>query len=77
MSIFENGVKAYITGFCTVEVNFPIDWKDRAVINCYLCKFFSRSNGICQLTKEISEFPDKYVGSHCPLQISDEIKEKE
>lgn len=67
--MFESGVKSYVKGTCIVEVSFPIDWRDNAEVNCYQCKFFSRNNGICQLTKEISEFPTKYIGSHCPLKF--------
>ena len=70
MSNFENGVKSYIKGRAVVEVSFPVDWKDNADISCYQCKFFSRNNGICQLTKEVSEYPQKYVGGHCPLEIT-------
>ena len=36
---------------------------------------FSRNNGICQLTKEVSEYPTKYIGSRCPLNFSGEINE--
>ena len=74
MASFENGVKAYITGECVVKIHFPVDFKDNAEVNCYQCKMFSRNNGICQLTKEISEYPTKYVGSNCPLTFDGEIK---
>ena len=73
MPNFDSGVKAYITGEYTVKVHFPVDWKDNAEVNCYQCKFFSRNNGICQLTKEISEYPTKYISSTCPLEFSGEI----
>lgn len=76
MSDFSSGVKAYITGEATVKVHFPIDFKDNAEVNCYQCKFFSRTNGICYLTKEISEFPQKYIGSRCPLDFSGEVEER-
>lgn len=75
MSDFNNGVKAYITGTYTVYVKFPIDWKNNADVNCYQCKFYSRNTGICQLTKEISEYPLKYTGSNCPLEFTGEIEE--
>ena len=68
MPNFENGVKQYIKASATVEVAFPVDFKGNADISCYQCKFFSRNGGICYLTKEISEYPSKYVGSHCPLK---------
>lgn len=77
MANFDSGVKAYIYGECTVTVSFPIDWKDNAEVNCYQCKMFSRNTGICQLTKEISEYPTKYIGSHCPLKFDGLIEELE
>jgi hypothetical protein len=75
MADFSGGVSGYIWGKCIVKVHFPIDYKDNAEINCYQCKFFSRNNGICQLTKEVSEYPTKYIGSKCPLDFSGEINE--
>lgn len=72
MPNFESGVKKYIFATTTVTVGFPVDFRDNADINCYQCKFFSRNTGVCQLTKEISEYPQKYVGSHCPLNIVEE-----
>ena len=75
MPDFDSGVKAYITGEYTVKISFPVDFKDNADVNCYQCKMFSRNTGMCQLTKEISEYPTKYIGSHCPLNFDGEIKE--
>ena len=75
MANFDGGVSGYIWGECTVKVHFPIDLKGNAEINCYQCQFFSRNNGICQLTKEVSEYPTKYIGSKCPLDFSGEINE--
>lgn len=69
---FDNGVKAYITGEATVKVHFPIDYKDNADVSCYQCKYFSRASGICYLTKEISEYPQKYISSTCPLVFNEE-----
>ena len=69
MPSFESGVKSYITGECIVKVHFPVDFKDNAEVNCYQCDFFSRNNGICYLTKKVSEYPTKYVGSNCPLDF--------
>lgn len=66
---FDRGVKSYITGTCTIAVHFPVDWNDKADISCYQCKFFSRNNGVCQITKEVSEYPTKYIGSMCPLEF--------
>lgn len=75
MSDFSSGVKAYITGETTVKVHFPIDYKDNADVSCYQCKYFSRASGICYLTKEISEYPQRFIGSTCPLDFSGEVKE--
>lgn len=72
MANFESGVSDYIKTQATVNVFFPVDHKGRSSINCFQCKFFSRNNGICQLTKEISEYPQAYVGSACPLKIMEE-----
>lgn len=66
---FESGVKRYIRGSAKVEVFFPVDWKENSAISCNMCKFFSRSTGKCYLTQEVSEYPQHYVGSHCPLEI--------
>ena len=71
MPNFENGVKRYIEGVAEIRVFFPVDWRDNPDISCRQCKFFSRTHGVCQLTKEVSEYPDKYVGSHCPLIIKE------
>ena len=69
MADFSSGVKRYVKAVAVIEVSFPVDFKDSMDVNCYQCKFFSRQSGICQLTKEISEYPQKYIGSHCPLEF--------
>ena len=74
MANFDDGVKGYIEGIYSGSVFFPVDWRENMAVNCYQCKFFSRNSGICQLTKEISEYPSKYIGSHCPLEFDGEIK---
>lgn len=76
MANFDSGVKRFIKAQATVTVYFPVDMKDRAEVNCYLCKFFSRQTGMCQLTKEISEYPQKYIGSHCPLDVIEELQKE-
>lgn len=76
MANFDDGVKAYITGECHISVTFPVDWRDNADVSCYQCSMFSRSSGICQITKMVSEYPQKYIGSHCPLDFDGEIKER-
>ena len=76
MANFDSGVKAYITGEYVVQIHFPVDFKDNAEICCYQCEMYSRNTGICQLTKKISEYPTKFVGSECPLIFDGEIKNK-
>ena len=72
MADFSSGVKRYVKAVAVVEVSFPVDFKDSMDVNCYQCDFFSRQSGICQLTKKVSEYPQKYIGSHCPLEFIDE-----
>lgn len=70
---FDDGIRGYIVGECTVQVHFPVNWNECADVTCQMCKFFSRASGICYLTKEISEYPTRYIGSHCPLNFTGEI----
>lgn len=77
MSDFSSGVKAFITGEYMVKVHFPVDWKDNADVSCYQCKFYSRNTGMCQLTREISNYPTKYIGVNCPLTFTGEISKNE
>ena len=73
---FSNGVKAYVKARAVVEVNFPIDWNDKAHIACVHCKFY-RGSSIqhkCGLNGEVVNFPERYVGSECPL-IQAEVEE--
>jgi hypothetical protein len=68
MARFEDGVKGYIRATATVEVFFPIDWRGSAEINCTHCPFYIRSGQRCGLNQQIVNFPEKYVGTHCPLE---------
>lgn len=68
MANFESGVARYIKAAAAVEVNFPVDFKGNADISCKQCPFFSPSRRICQLNKQICEYPDRNVGSNCPLK---------
>ena len=72
---FASGVSDYIHAKATIDIFFPVDKQGKAHINCYQCKMFSRNNGVCQLTKEVSEYPSMYVGSNCPLDILNGRKE--
>ena len=68
MANFDTGVKRYIKARCTVEVNFPVDWKDNAEIACAHCNFFVRATHRCGLNQEIVNYPERYVGEYCPLE---------
>lgn len=72
MANFDSGVSAYIRAQATVTVSFPVDSKGNSAICCSQCQFYSRNNRICQLTKSISAYPDKYVGDDCPLKNVEE-----
>lgn len=66
---FESGVTSYITGKAEVRVHFPVDSKGNADISCNQCFFFREASRRCGLTGYISEYPNKYVGSECPLEM--------
>ena len=75
MANFDCGVKAYIFGEYTIRISFPVDFKDNADVNCYQCRMFNRTAGLCRITNEVSEYPSKYIGSKCPLQFDGSINE--
>lgn len=66
---FESGVSKYVEGKATVNVFFPVDGHGCADCSCQQCRFYQPNSRKCALTGEISEYPSKYVGSHCPLRI--------
>lgn len=68
MANFETGVKRYIRARVTLEVGFPVDWKDNAEIACKHCPFYVRATQRCGLNQEIVNYPEKYVGEGCPLE---------
>ena len=76
MADFDSGVKRFITGICTVEVHFPVDWKDRADACCMQCPYLSSNERMCQLNKQPVQYPKQYVGFDCPLNFK-EKEEKE
>lgn len=76
MANFDSGVFSYVLAETTVRIGFPVDAKGNAEICCIQCKMYRRNYRNCGLNGEICEFPDKYVGSHCPLKIID-IKEED
>lgn len=69
MSYFDSGVSSYIRAKATVTVNFPVDLRGNADINCTQCFFFREASRRCGLTGQISQYPAKYVGDSCPLEI--------
>ena len=66
---FDSGVKRYIKGRVTLEVGFPVDWRDRAEIACKHCPFYVRATQRCGLNQQIVNYPEQYVGAECPLEI--------
>lgn len=72
MPTFDSGVKSYIVGTATVTVNFPVNWKGEPDVRCELCEFYSRTSRRCQINRVIVEYPEKYIGSQCPLNFGEE-----
>lgn len=68
MANFDDGVKGYIKATATVEVYFPVDWRGSVEIACKHCPFYIRSAQRCGLNQSIVNYPEKYVGSACPLE---------
>lgn len=75
MSSFDSGVSAYITGECVVTVHFPVSHRGEADISCYQCPYFRRNYQTCGINGAICEYPSRYVGSQCPLEMTDETSE--
>lgn len=75
MANFDSGVKRYIKARAVVEVNFPVDWRDRAEIACKHCQFYVRATQRCGLNQQIVNYPDSYIGYECPLVAIDEKEE--
>lgn len=68
MACFDSGVKRYIKAQATVQVSFPVDWKDNAEIACKHCQFYIRATQRCALNQEIVNYPERFVGEFCPLE---------
>lgn len=75
MANFEDGVKRYIKARAVVEVGFPVDWRDSVEIACKHCPFYIVATRKCGLTHDVVYFPEKYVGSNCPLEPIEENEE--
>lgn len=76
MANFDTGVARYIKTKAVVEVGFPVDWRGSVEIACKHCNFFVQATRKCGLTQTVVNFPEKYVGNDCPLEII-EGEEKE
>ena len=70
--IFESGVKSYVIGQCKISNAFPVNWRGEPDVRCEMCRFYSRNGKRCYLNGEIVEYPDKYIGSNCPLIFEEE-----
>lgn len=68
MADFTSGVKRYIKARAVVEVGFPVDWRDNAEIACKHCPFYVRATQRCGLNQQIVNYPERFVGSECPLE---------
>ena len=77
MANFESGVKGFVKAYAVVQIGFPIDWRGNAEIACKHCNFFIRATQRCALNQEVVNFPEKYVGANCPLEIIEENGENE
>jgi hypothetical protein len=72
MPNFETGVSSYIHAQAVVDVFFPVDSKGYADISCAQCYYFKEYSKRCGLNNEICAYPQKYVGSSCPLHRLDD-----
>lgn len=77
MATFESGCSGFIRAVAVVEVSFPVDWKGNAEIACKHCNFFIRATQRCALNQEVVNFPERYIGAHCPLMPVEDTEEKE
>ena len=72
MARFDDGVARYIKARAVVEVGFPVDHRGSIEIACKHCKFFVNSTRRCALTQQVVNFPERFVGSECPLEAVEE-----
>ncbi len=70
MPNFDSGVSAYIVGQALVTVYFPVDRRGNAHVCCDQCEQFSRTSRRCKINGSLTEFPDRYIGSRCPLNFT-------
>lgn len=72
MANFDSGVKSYIKARAVVEVGFPVDWRGNVEIACKHCNFYVAATRRCGLNQQIVNYPEKYIGEHCPLEPVEE-----
>ena len=72
MPSFDSGVARYIKARTVVEVGFPVDWRGSMEIACKHCPFYVRATQRCALNQAVVNYPEKYVGEYCPLEIIEE-----
>lgn len=72
MPDFETGIASYVWGVATVRVPFPVDYKGREDISCNQCRFYRRNSKSCALNGAVVQFPERYVGGECPLEMEEE-----
>ena len=68
---FDSGVASYVVGVATVTVYFPVDAKGVADISCKQCRYYRSTARRCALSGLVPEYPERYVGSRCPLRLGD------
>ena len=71
MPNFDTGVSRFIKGVAEVENFFPVDHRGNADLSCSQCKFYRISTRRCNLTGDLINYPDKYLGATCPLYFPD------
>lgn len=69
--MFESGVSSYVVARATVEVCFPVDHRGVPHVCCSQCEYHSTTSNRCKLNGSICEFPDRYIGSRCPLNFEE------
>lgn len=75
MANFDSGVKRFIKARAIIEVGFPVDWKDNPDVSCKQCNYYIRATQRCAINQLIVEYPEKYIGSNCPLEFVTEENE--
>lgn len=67
MADFSDGVKRYIKARAVVEVNFPVDFRGNEEVACVHCQFYIVATKRCGLTHSVVYYPEKFIGTDCPL----------